>query len=72
MAKINPPNHCATHVSYQRDCQLALEPSLTRLLEMAEEAGWDARQASYAIVMLAAERLKKHDARVPAEAEEDR
>lgn len=71
-AKINPPNHPTTHVSYQRECQMALEPSLTTLLEMAEQAGWDASQASYAVMILAAERLKEHHTQAPDEVAEDR
>ena len=57
-AKINPPDHPVTHLNYQRDCQLALEPSLTKLLDMAKQAGWDLHQATYAVMILAAANLK--------------
>ncbi len=57
-AKINPPTRDVTELNYQRDCQLALEPSLTKLLEMAERAGWELHQATYAVMILAAEHLK--------------
>lgn len=54
-ATINPPQHPVDDSRYQPECQFALEPSVTKLLQLAEEAGWDARQAAYAIMMLAAQ-----------------
>lgn len=56
--RINPPNHPVTHPGYQRDCQFALEPSVTKLLELAVAAGWDQNQAIDAVLVLAAERFK--------------
>ena len=57
-AKINPPENSVTDLNYQRDCQLALEPSLTKLLDMASDAGWDLHQATYAVMILAAANLR--------------
>jgi hypothetical protein len=57
-AKINRPENSVTHLNYQRDCQLALEPSLTKLLDMAKDAGWDLHQATYAVMILAAANLR--------------
>lgn len=54
-AKINPPQHPVEDSRYQPECQFALEPSVTKLLQMAEQAGWDTRQAAYAVMMLAAQ-----------------
>ena len=68
-AKINPPENPVTHLNYQRDCQLALEPSLTKLLDMARDAGWDIHQATYAVMILAAANLKNQAS--PTEASKD-
>lgn len=57
-AKINPPDREVTHLNYQRDCQMALEPSLTKLLDMARDAGWDLHEATYAVMILAAANLR--------------
>ncbi|QPC87501.1 hypothetical protein GA830_12655 [Mesorhizobium sp. NBSH29] len=60
--RINSPDYPSTHVSYQRECQMALEPSLTKLLAMACDAGWDERQATYAVMILAADQMQRTDA----------
>jgi hypothetical protein len=57
-AKINPPEHPISDLNYQRSCQLALEPSLTKLLDSATNAGWDLHQATYAVMILAATNLR--------------
>lgn len=54
-ATINPPAHSISDSRYQPECQFALEPSVAKLLQMAEQAGWDPRQAAYAVMMLAAQ-----------------
>jgi hypothetical protein len=59
--RINPPSHALGDPQYQTHCQFALEPSVTKLLEMATAAGWDAAQVAYAIMMLAATNLKSGD-----------
>ena len=68
-AKINPPENSTTDLNYQRDCQLALEPSLTKLLDMARDSGWDLHQATYAVMILAAANLRNQAS--PTEASED-
>ncbi|WP_332304791.1 hypothetical protein [Rhizobium sp. GR12] len=40
-------------LKYQAECQFALEPSATRLIEMATEAGWDHQQVVYALLNIA-------------------
>jgi hypothetical protein len=56
-AKINPPGHSIEDSRYQPECQFALEPSVTKLLQLAEQAGWDPHQAAYAVMMLAAQAM---------------
>lgn len=70
-AKINPPENSLTDLNYQRDCQLALEPSLTKLLDLARDAGWDLHQATYAVMILAAANLKNQDSTQEASEEQD-
>lgn len=41
-------------LKYQEECQFALEPSVTRLIELATEAGWDRDQVVYAMLAVAA------------------
>jgi len=60
--RINPPEHADSHPRYQPDCEFALEPSVTRLLENAEAVGWNIHQAAYAIMILSAAIVKKRDA----------
>ncbi|WP_157018689.1 hypothetical protein [Mesorhizobium xinjiangense] len=62
-AKINPPEQEPTDADYQAHCQFALEPSVTRLLKMAEDAGWEPRQAAYAIMVLAATSVRQDETR---------
>lgn len=38
----------------QEECQFALEPSVTRLIELATEAGWNHEQVVYAMLAVAA------------------
>lgn len=40
--------------TYQDECVFALEPSVTSLIEMAIEAGWDRNQVGCALMCLAA------------------
>lgn len=53
-ATINPPSgYTDNDVRYQTECQFALEPSISGLMDKAEAAGWDRRQAAFAVIALA-------------------
>jgi hypothetical protein len=51
--RINPPTHTPSDPQYPHECRFALEPSISRLIEMAVEAGWDRNHVAWAIMMLA-------------------
>jgi hypothetical protein len=61
-AAINPPTCPITDPAYHTECRFALEPSFTGLVRLAEKAGWDRQQATYSIMMLAAEALQANSA----------
>ncbi|WP_144862607.1 hypothetical protein [Mesorhizobium sp. J18] len=52
--RINPPTNPIEHPDYLKECQFALEPSITKLIELASDAGWDRNQAAVAIMFLGA------------------
>ncbi|MND49420.1 hypothetical protein D3C81_1877850 [compost metagenome] len=53
--RINGPSGTSEKsLKYQEECQFALEPSVTRLIELATEAGWDRDQVVYAMLSIAA------------------
>jgi len=56
-ASINSPSLSIDTMDYQAECQFALEPSIQKLMEKAEHAGWNRQQAALAIVALASEHL---------------
>lgn len=60
MAKetLKNPQHPLNSVAYDADCQEALAPSIDRLLDEAEAAGWDRVKAASALMYLSAKRLK--------------
>ncbi|UXT97968.1 hypothetical protein [Agrobacterium tumefaciens] len=56
--RINGPSGTSGKgLKYQEECQFALEPSVTRLIELAIEAGWSRDQVAYALLSLAAPHL---------------
>jgi hypothetical protein len=57
-AAINPPTYAVSDPQYLAECRFALEPSFVGLVNLAEKAGWDRRQATYSLMMLAAEALQ--------------
>lgn len=57
-ARINPPSLSNDALSYQTECQFALEPSIRGLLNKAEEVGWDRKQALIALLSLSSEMLE--------------
>lgn len=40
-AQINPPSEHGRDLGLIAECRFALEPSMLRLLDAAEDAGWD-------------------------------
>ncbi|MCZ4072105.1 hypothetical protein [Agrobacterium sp. LMR679] len=53
--KINGPSRAPDEgPRYQEECQFALEPSVSKLIELAVDAGWDREQVVYALLNLAA------------------
>jgi len=55
---IIPPVLPATDLKYEVECRSALEPLLEGLLDRAEAAGWQRKQAAMAIMYLAAKRVR--------------
>lgn len=47
-----------TDLKYEIECRDAIEPFLDELLDRAEAAGWQRKQAAMAIMYLAARRTK--------------
>jgi len=58
-ARINGPVHRITDPEYQRECQSALEPSLSWLAEEAVISGWDHEEVVCALMLMSARRLVK-------------
>lgn len=53
--RINGPSGTSDKsLKYQEECQFALEPSVTRLIELAIDAGWSRDQVVYALLSIAA------------------
>ena len=53
--RINGPSGTSDNsLKFQEECQFALEPSVTRLIELATEAGWGRDQVVYALLAIAA------------------
>jgi len=53
--RINPPDdEPIGSPQYQRDCVFALEPSVTRLIQLAIDTGWDEQQVVIALLCIAA------------------
>lgn len=48
-----PSRSLEERLKYQAECQFALEPSATRLIELAIEAGWDHQQVVFALLNIA-------------------
>jgi hypothetical protein len=55
---IGRPKNPVPHLQYDHDCREALAPHIDALLNRAEAAGWDRRQAASTIMYLAAMRIK--------------
>lgn len=55
---VSGPKHSATEfLAYEADCRAALSPLLTRLLDIAELAGWDRRTVASTLMFLAAQQV---------------
>jgi hypothetical protein len=55
--KIKGPTRNPSDHEYQTECQMALEPSLSYLVDAAVKSGWPKRQATYALMVMAAKEL---------------
>jgi len=55
--KLVGPQYKATQIDYERECREVLLPLLLDILERAEEAGWERRQAATAVMYLAAREI---------------
>jgi len=55
---ITPPVLPANNLKYETECRDILAPHLDELLDRAEVAGWQRKQAAMAIMYLAAKRTK--------------
>lgn len=61
-ARINAPTNDVLDADYSAECRFAIEPSLTKMIELAVAAGWDRQQVALAAMFLAAEYAKSHEA----------
>lgn len=53
--RINAPTKLPTDADYALECRFCLEPSLTKMIELAVAAGWDRKHVAFATMFLAAE-----------------
>lgn len=54
-AQINPPSEHGRDLGLIAECRFALEPSVLRLLDAAEDAGWDRSTVVTALATFLAE-----------------
>jgi hypothetical protein len=54
-AQINPPSEHGRNLALIAECRFALEPSMLRLLDAAEDAGWDRSTVVTALATFLAE-----------------
>jgi len=45
-AGLTTPQHSPTHLDYEKECKTVFSPFVTDILDRAETAGWDRRQAA--------------------------
>jgi len=56
-AKINAPTKDPFDPGYHLECEFALDPSFSKLIEEAVASGWPPRQVAYALMLMAARKL---------------
>lgn len=56
--RINVPTKSPDDINYAAECRFAIEPSFTKMIELAVAAGWDREQVAFATMYLAAETAK--------------
>lgn len=56
--RINAPTGDERDVHYIDYCKFALEPSVSKLVDLAEDAGWSRQRVLYSLMFLAAEMAK--------------
>ena len=59
-AKINRPTKEPSDPAYHVECEFALEPSFSKLVDEAVTSGWSARQVAYTLMVMAARTLTAH------------
>lgn len=65
--RINAPTKSLADADYAAECRFAIEPSFTKMIELAAAAGWDRQQVAFATMYLAAEMAKAGEASQPVE-----
>lgn len=60
--RINAPTKSLTDADYAAECRFAIEPSFSRIIELAVAAGWDRQHVAFATMYLAAETAKAGEA----------
>lgn len=56
-ARINYPTKYPADPGYQDECEFALEPSVSMLVDEAVASGWHLRHVVCAIILMAAQKL---------------
>lgn len=54
-SRIHAPTKSLGDIDYTSECRFAIEPSLTKMIELAEAAGWQRSQVAIAVMFLCAE-----------------
>lgn len=60
--RMNAPTKSPADADYAAECRFSIEPSLTKMIELAVTAGWDRQQVALATMFLAAEIAQKEKA----------
>lgn len=58
-AKINHPSKDPSEPGYEDECEFALEPSVSMLVDEAVAAGWQLRYVVCAVILVAAQRFSE-------------
>lgn len=51
---VDAPDVEPEHPEYQNACRSAIEPSVSKLLQLAADAGWNQKRAALALMFIAA------------------
>ncbi len=58
--RINGPAADERDIRHLYECKFAIEPSVTRLVEMAVEAGWGRQKVIMSLFLMAANMVEEH------------